>query len=77
MQLERGDLRDRSQTLDAIDLQIGLAVAEHRDELEQIRCARHGVALEELFARDTVGRADDRAGPSLDMPIIQAPTASK
>ena len=51
MQFERRDLGDRRQALDAIDLQIGLAVAEDRHEFEQVGGARHGVALEELLAR--------------------------
>ena len=54
MELERGDLGHRRQALDAVDLQIGLAVAEHRHQFEQVRRARHGVALEELLAADAV-----------------------
>ena len=77
MQLEAADLRHRRQPFDPIDLQIGLAIAGDLDELQQVRAARHGVALEEGLAPDAVGRAHDRAGPALDVPIIQSPTASK
>jgi hypothetical protein len=39
MQLKRGHLGDRNETLDPINLQIGLGVAEHLDELKQVRGA--------------------------------------
>ena len=61
------DLRHRGQPFDPVDLQIGLAVAGNLHQFEQVRGARHRMALEELLAADAVGRADDRAGPSLQM----------
>ena len=77
MQFEGADLRDARPALDPIDLQIGLAVAEHRHQLEQVGGARHGVALEELLrrrCRPARGRSS-RAVPAM-WSIIQAPTAS-
>ena len=56
-----------ARRLDAVDLQIGLAVARDFHQLEQIGRARHGVALKELLPADAVGRADDRTGPPADM----------
>src|ERR1700694_2642281 len=44
MELKCSDLRDSGQTLHSIDFEIGLAVAEDRDALEQVRGAGHGVA---------------------------------
>jgi len=51
MELKRSDLRDSGQTLHSVNFEIGLAVAEDRDELEEVRRAWHGMALKELFAR--------------------------
>ena len=62
-----GDLGHGDQPFDAIDLQIGLAVALDGRQLDQVGDARHGVALEELLAIDAIGRADDGARPSLEM----------
>ena len=61
------DLGHGDQPFDAIDLQIGLAVALDGRQLHQVGDARHGVALEELLVIDAIGRADDGAGPSLEM----------
>ena len=46
VKLERGDLSDGRQPLESVDLKIGLAVAEDRDEFEEIRHPQHGMALE-------------------------------
>ena len=67
MQLESANLRDGNEAFHAVDLQIGLLVAEHRHQFQQVGGSRHGMALEELLAADPVRRADDRARPALDM----------
>ena len=67
MQLERADLRDRNERLDAIDLHIGRLVAPDLDEGEEIRDAGHGMALKELLAVDSIRRAHQRAGPAAQM----------
>ena len=67
MQFEAAELRHRGEAFDAIDLQIRLAIAGHFDELQQVRGARHGVALKEGLAADPVGRADHGARPPLEM----------
>ena len=67
MELHGRDLRHGDEALDAIDLQVGLAIAFDRGELDQIGNAGHGVTLEELLAVDAVRRADDGAGPPLEM----------
>ena len=67
MQFEAADLRHRRETLDAIDLQIRLAIAGDFHQLQQLRGARHRMALEEFLAADAIGRADDGAGPALQM----------
>ena len=77
MQLERRDLRDGRQALDPIDLEIGLTIAGDRHEFEQVRRARHGVALKELLAGEAIGRPDDRAGTPLDMPHHPGPDRFK
>ena len=50
MQFEPADLRHRGQPLDAVDLQIGLAVAGDLDQFQQLRGAGHRMALEERLA---------------------------
>ena len=67
MQLDGADLRDGGQSFDTVDLQIGLLVAKHRHQFQQVGRPRHGMTLEELLAADPVRCADDRAGSSLDM----------
>src|SRR3954453_12218406 len=52
MQFEPRDLRDRGQTLDAVDLQIGLAVAGDFYRFQQIGHALHGMALKETLAME-------------------------
>ena len=68
MQLEPADLRHGRQTFDAVDLQIGLAIARYFYQFQQVRGAGHRVALEELFAADAVGGAYHGTWPSLDVP---------
>ena len=67
MELERTDLRDRDERLDAIDLHIGRLVASHLDKGEQIRDAGHGMALKELLTVDSVRRAHQRARTAAQM----------
>ena len=50
-------LRESRQAFDAIDLEIGFAVAGDGHEIKQIRCAQHGMALKELRTGKPVGRA--------------------
>src|SRR3954469_4751960 len=52
MQLEARDLGDRSETLHAIDLQIGLAIAGDFYRIQKLRHPLHGMALEEPLAVD-------------------------
>ena len=77
MELHGRDLRHGDEALDAIDLQVGLAIAFDGGELDQVGNAGHGVALEELLVIDAVRRADDGAGPPLRCSIIQGPTFSR
>ena len=51
MQFDSAELGNRGKPFDPVDLEIGLAIARDRHELEQIGRARHGVALEELSRR--------------------------
>ena len=67
VQLERADLRDGDERLDAVDLHIGRLVALHLDEGEQIRNAGHRVALKELLAVDSVRSAHQRTWPAPQM----------
>jgi hypothetical protein len=59
MELDSADLGDGAKAFYAVDLEIGLAVAENGHELQKIGCPGHRVALEELLSADTVGRSDD------------------
>ena len=70
MILDGGDLRRGDEAFDAVDLDIGLAVALDLRQREQVRHALHCMALEEPLAVDAVRRADDRAGAAqmLDHP---------
>ena len=73
MQLEAADLRHRGKPLDAVDLQIRLAIAGDFYQLQQVRGPRHRMALKEGLAADAVGRAHHRAGPALQMADHPAP----
>ena len=64
---DRCDLGCCDQTLDSIDLDVGLSVAFDLHEADQVRHAQHGMALEEPLRIDPVGRADDGAWPALQM----------
>ena len=77
MEFHGRDLPHGDQAFDAVDLQVGLAVAFDDRLLDQLGDARHGVALEALLVIDAVGRANDGAGPPLRCSIIQGPTASR
>jgi hypothetical protein len=59
MQLKGRNLSDGRQTLNPIDLQVGLAVAKDGNKFEQIRRAWHGMTLEELLTREAVWGSDD------------------
>ena len=74
MQLQRGDLRQRSQSLDAIDLEVGVAVPRNPHKADQAGEAAHGVALEESLAVDAIRATDEGAGPALD--VRQHPLAN-
>jgi len=67
MQLHRTDLRHRREPFDAINLQIGLLVPEYGHQFQQVRRARHGMALEELLATESIRGPNDRARPSADV----------
>ena len=71
MEFQRRDLGDRRETLDPVDLEIGLAIARNRHEFEQIGRSRHGMALKELLARVAVRRPDNRTRPALD--VVEKP----
>jgi hypothetical protein len=67
MKLRGGGLRESRQAFDAIDLEIGFAVAGDGHEVKQIRCTQHGMALKELQTGKPVGRANDRTRAALNM----------
>ena len=67
MQLNAADLCDRRETFDAIDLQIGFAIAGDLGQFQKVRGAGHGVALKESLAADAIRRANDRTGPAFQM----------
>jgi hypothetical protein len=67
MKLKGGGLRESRQAFDAIDLEIGFAVAGDGHEIKQIRCAQHGMALKELRTGKPAGRANDRTRAPLNM----------
>ena len=75
MQLQRGDLRQRGESIDTIDLEIRLAVPRDPRKADQAREAAHGVALEESLAADTIRAADQGAGSTLD--VRQHPLADR
>src|SRR5579883_2926216 len=67
MQFGRADLRRRRQRLDAVELNVRLLLAAHLGVGDEVRAARHDMALEELLvAVDAVGRAHQRARSALD-----------
>ena len=57
MQFKPTDLRDSGKSLDAVDLQIGFAITGHGHKFEQVRSARHCMALEKRLSIDTIRRA--------------------
>jgi len=67
MKFDTANLRNGDQALDPVHLEVRLFVAEHSDEFQQVRRARHRVTLEELLAANPVGRANDRAWAPFDM----------
>jgi hypothetical protein len=68
MQFDAGALRYGGQTFEPINLHIRFAVAGHRDFLEKVGPALHRMPLEEALSPDAVGRSDDRARASLEVP---------
>ena len=62
-----GDLRGGDQTFDAVDLDVGLAVAFDLGQREQVRHALHFMALEEALAINAVRSPDDGAGSALQV----------
>ena len=56
MQFKTADLRHRRQSFDAINLQIGFAIAGDLDQFQQVRGAAHRMALKEGLPTDAVGR---------------------
>ena len=75
MQLGGADLRRRRQPFDPVDLQVRLLVAFDLHLFHEVGTARHGVALEERLAGDTVGRAHQGARPAFD--VIDHPVADR
>ena len=67
MELDSADLGDRGKAFRAVDLEIGLAVAEDCHQLQKIGCSGHSVPLEELLSANSIRRSDDRARPPFDM----------
>src|SRR5215470_13931322 len=61
------DLRRRNQALDAVNLNIGLAVPFYGHQADQVGHAAHRMPLEEALGIDAVRRADDRARPPFEM----------
>ena len=61
------DLGCCDQTFDPIDLNVGLSVSFDLHQADEVRHAQHGMALEEPFRIDSIGRADDRARPAFKM----------
>ena len=62
MQFQSAYLGNRGECFDAVDLHVRGLVAAHLDEVEQLRHARHGVALKEMLTADAVGRPHQRTG---------------
>jgi hypothetical protein len=67
MELDSADLGHRGKAFYAVDLEIGLMVAEHGHQLQKVGCPGHGVSLEELLSANSVRGSDDRARPPFDM----------
>src|SRR5262245_60590675 len=67
MILNSRDLCRRNQALDAVDLNIGLAVSFYGHQADEVRHAAHRMPLEKALGIDTVRRADDRAGAAFEM----------
>jgi hypothetical protein len=67
MELDGANLSDRGEAFFAIDLQLGLAVAEDGHQLQEMGCAGHGVSLKELLSANPIGGSDYRAQSPFDM----------
>ena len=67
MKLNSTDLGYGGKAFLAVDLKIGLTVAEDRHQLQKIGCPWHGVPLKELLSTDSVWRSNDRARSPFDM----------
>src|SRR5262245_30566993 len=63
----RGQLCHGHQSLDAVDLDIGLPVAGYRRQRDELGDTLHGVALKEPLPVDAIWRADDRARPPFEV----------
>ncbi len=74
MQLERGDLRRLHERFDAIDLQIGLAIARRlAPSLKRFDVPRMAWRWKNVLAVDAIGRANDGAGAAAD--VLDQPVA--
>src|SRR5580693_4372118 len=67
MELDSADLGARGKAFRAVDLEIGLTVAEDCHQLQKIGCPGHCVPLEELLSANSVRRSDDRARSPFNM----------
>ncbi len=67
MQFDATHLSDCCEPFHPIDLEIGLPVTKHLYKFDQVRGAWERMTLEELLALQTIGRANHRAGPAVDM----------
>ena len=67
MKLDSADLGYGGKAFLAVDLKIGLTVAEDRHKLQKIGCPWHGVPLKKLLPANSVRRSDDRARSPFNM----------
>ena len=67
MELYRGNLACRDQTLDTIDLDVGFAIAFNGDERKQVRHPCIACRWKKRCAIDAVRGADDGAGSAAQM----------
>ena len=65
--LRHPHLRQRNQPLDAVDGEVGRALASHGHLPDQMGETRHGMSLEETLGADAVRRAEQRDRPTGDM----------
>ena len=65
--LRHPHLRQRDQPFDAVDGEVGRALASDRHVPDQVGQAAHGMPLEEALGADAVRRAEQRDRPAGDM----------